>query len=385
MPAHRRAKALIAAAAAALAAAPGAAQLKSEQLSVETLPEALPPHWFWVNDVAFSHMTDGRAYLIDGDTGRFVGMVSAGFAHGMLALSPDGRRFALPATFHARGTRGERTDVITLYDSKDLAPGAEIIIPAKRFSGIPSVGTAPLTDDGRFALIYNFTPAQSVTVADLDAKALVGEFETPGCGLIYPTAPRRFMMQCGDGSLQNAVLDAGGKISLGGVSAPLFTADDPATEKPVRIGPARWLFFTYNSQVALIDGAGEKPAVAERWSLISGAAAGWRIGGLQPAAYHGRSGQLFALMHQGGPETHKDGGEHVWVFDVKSHKRLREIKLAAPASSIAVSGDDRPLLYAVAFGARTVTIYDATSGAKLREIGELGEAMTVIQPAPVAP
>jgi len=29
-------------------------------------------HWVWVNDFVFPHMADGMAYLIDGDSGRYL-------------------------------------------------------------------------------------------------------------------------------------------------------------------------------------------------------------------------------------------------------------------------------------------------------------------------
>lgn len=365
-----------------LLSAPASAQLEPEQLTVESLPEKLPAHWVWVNDISFFHMADGRAYLIDADTGRFVGMVNGGYGHGMLGLDPRGDRFVVPATFHSRGSRGERTDVLTLYSSKTLEPGEEIVIPPKKFSGIPFVGSAPLSDDGKFALLYNFTPEQSVTVADLESKKLVGEYSTPGCGLIYPVGARRFMMQCGDGSMQLATMDVSGQVTLAGVSKPLWALSDPATEKAVRIGPSQWMFFTFNSEAIVVDGAGDKPRIVQRWSLVGANPDNWRIGGLQPSTYHAASGRLYVLMHQGGPETRKDPGSEVWVFDIKTQKRVQQIKLAVPATSLAVSHDDKPLLYAVEFGAPVLTIYDALGGQKLRSVDQLGEALTIIQPAP---
>ncbi len=376
---------LIALCAALALAGPARAELQAEQLSVEALPEKLPPHWVWVNDVAFFNMADGRAYLIDADTGRFAGMVSGGYGHGTLGLDPRGDRFVVPATFYSRGSRGDRTDVLTLYDTKNLAPGTEIVIPPKKFSGIPFVGNSTLTDDGRFALIYNFTPEQSVTVANLDKAAVVGEYPTPGCGLIYPVGPRRFMMQCGDGSMQLASMDADGKVTLGGVSKPLWTQEDLATEKAVRVGESRWMFFTYNSQVLIVDGAGKEPKVVDQWSLVGPKPDGWRVGGLQPSAYHSAQGRLYVLMHQGGPETRKDPGKQVWVFDLKTRKKIQQIDLEAAATSIAVSQDAKPLLYAVEFGVPALAIYDAASGKKLRAVDQLGQTLTVIQPAPAQP
>lgn len=373
---------LLALVAAMMVPVPASAELQPEELAVEALPERMPPHWVWVNDVSFFNMGDGRAYLIDGDTGRFVGMVSGGYSHSLIGQDRRGDRFVLAETYYSRGSRGDRTDVLTLYAAKSLEPGAEIVIPPKKFSGIPFVGSFTLTDDGRFALVYNFTPEQSVTVADLDTKSLIGDFPTPGCGLVYPVGLRRFMMQCGDNSMQLATLDASGKVVLGGVSKPLWTQSDLATEKPVRISESRWMFFTYDSQVLVIDGSGAIPAVVEKWSLVKANPDGWRLGGLQPSAYHAPSGKLYVLMHQGGPTTRKDAGKEVWVFDAKSHQQVQKIELAQPATSIAVSGDDRPLLYAVEFGVPALQIYDATSGAKLRSVEQLGQTLTVIQPTP---
>ena len=374
---------LIALCAVLMMAAPARAELQPEELSTETLPEKLPPHWVWVDDINFFNMADGRVYLIDGDTGRFVGMVSGGYGHATIGLDRRGDRFVVPGVFYSRGSRGDRTDVLTLYPVKSLVPSAEIVIPAKKFNGIPFIGNFTLTDDGRFAMVYNFTPEQSVTVADLDAKSVVGEFPTPGCGLIYPVGMRRFMMQCGDNSMQLASLDASGKVVLGGVSKPLWTQSDLATEKAVRIDDSRWMFFTYNSQVIVIDGAGDKPSVAEQWSLVGTNPDGWRLGGVQPSAYHAGTGRLYVLMHQGGPYTRKDPGKEVWVFDVKTRLRVQRIELASAATSIAVSQDAEPLLYAAEFGVPALSIYDAATGKKLRTVEQLGQTLSFIQPAPV--
>ena len=40
-------------------------------------------------------------------------------------------------TFHSRGTRGERTDVLTIYDKANLQPIGEVVIPPKRASQMP--------------------------------------------------------------------------------------------------------------------------------------------------------------------------------------------------------------------------------------------------------
>ena len=57
---------------------------------------------------------------------------------------------------------------------------------------MPMMANSELTDDERFLLIYNFNPAQSVTVVDTKTRKFVGEIETAGCALVYPTGPRSF-------------------------------------------------------------------------------------------------------------------------------------------------------------------------------------------------
>lgn len=360
------------------------AELQPEELTQVELKDAMQPHWLWVNDIAFQHMTDGRAYLLDADTGTFLGMVSGGYGHGSLQLSPDGRSFALPATFYSRGTRGVRSDVVTFYDTKTLTPRDEVTIPPKRFQGIAFLSAMPLTDDGRFSLIYNFTPEQSVTVVDTASRKLVGEFPTAGCGLLYPTGPRGFFMQCGDGSLRSGTLDEAGRVSLDSPSKPLFEQKDPANEKAVRISAKEWLFFTFDSEAVAIDASGPTPKVSGRWALVDQSDTGWRIGGIQPAAIHRASGRLYVLMHKGGVETHKDPGTEIWVFDVTRHLRVARLPLDVPATSIAISSDADPLLYTTLFGAGDLEVRDPKTGRAVRKITGLGAAMTTIQPGPAS-
>src|SRR6185312_459702 len=188
---------------------------------VATLPAA-SPHWVWVNDFVFPHMADGQALLVDGDSGRFLGMLSTGFGFARLVISKDGKTIFSPETYFSRGTRGTRTDVVTMYDPAHLAPAGEIVIPPKRSSNTPMMADTELTDDGRFLLIYNFTPSQSVTVVDTRSRTLVGEIETAGCALDFPTGPRSFFSICADGSLLNVHLDDSGHAAARERTARMF-------------------------------------------------------------------------------------------------------------------------------------------------------------------
>ena len=135
-----------------------AAPLPSESATTEQLPPHPGPHWVWVNDFNFFSMADGRAYLVDGDSGRMLGLISTGYSYNSVLLARNANLIYSPETYYSRGTRGTRTDVVTLYDPAQLQPVGEIAIPPKRSSNIPMAGAAALTDDERFLLIYNFTP-----------------------------------------------------------------------------------------------------------------------------------------------------------------------------------------------------------------------------------
>ena len=145
------------------------------------------------------------------DAGRFVGELDTGFGSMRVVPSLDGRVIYSPETYFSRGTRGERTDVISLYDPAHLSFISEIQIPPKRSSNLPMMANAQLTDDGRFLMVYNFNPGQSITVVDTQTRKFVGEIESSGCALIYPTGNRSFFSICADGALLNTVIDDTGK------------------------------------------------------------------------------------------------------------------------------------------------------------------------------
>lgn len=362
---------------------PALAQLQPEELKKESLAEVMQPHWVWVNDISFDRMLDGRAYLVDADKGQMLGMISSGYGHGILMLAEDGKTFAVPSTFLARGTRGERTDVVTFYKTSDLTPGAEPVIPAKRYNGMPFLSVSPVMPGGRFSLVYNFTPEQSVTVIDMQAQKMVGEFATSGCSLVYPTGPSKFFLICGDGALQPATLDAEGKVTLGKTSKKLFADEDPVTEKGVWTG-SQWLFFTMAGKVHVIDHSKDVPTIAKTWSLTTPAdEKDWRPGALQTAAFHRGTGRLYVLMHRGGADTHKDPGTEIWVYDAAKGTRIERIALETPVMSVAVSQDDKPLLYTTMFGETDLKVRDALTGKLLRKVDGFGPTMTIIQPAPV--
>lgn len=350
------------------------AQTPFDPLSAAELPASASSHWVWVNDVVFHHIADGKAFLIDGDTGKMLGMLSTGFAFNGVVLPAGNAVVYSPETYFSRGTRGTRTDVVTVYDGRKLAPVAEIPVAGKRASSVPMIANAALTDDDRFLLLYNFTPAQSVSVIDTASRRFAGEVETAGCALVYPISPRAFFSLCSDGTALQVQLDAAGRLAAKARSARLFDAErDPVTEKAVR-DRGTWYFVTFGGAVVPVHVSGSVPRAGESWSLLDQAdrQESWRPGGIQHLALHSGMRRLYSLMHVGGAHSHKDPGTEVWVYDLDSRRRVQRLALREPATSIAVTRDAQPLLFTAYVGAPKLNVYDARSGAFLRSVAEVG-------------
>lgn len=347
---------------------------------VQSLPTPTPPHWVWVNDFVFPHMVSGKALLVDGDTGRFLGELDTGFGSMRVVLSQDGKVIYSPETYFSRGTRGERTDVVTLYDPAHLSPLGEIVVPPKRSSNMPMMANAQLTDDGRFLLIYNFTPAQSITVVDTQSRKFVGEVETSGCALAFPTGPRSFFSLCADGAVVHIVLDDTGHAKSSDRTEPLFDVEhDPVTEKGVRIGDT-WYFVSFGGNVYPLKADKGTLKLQKTWSLLSAAekAQSWRPGGLQQLAVHAGLNRLYSIMHQGPLETHKDPGREVWVYDLARQARIQKIAMQHDSGSIQVTRDAHPLMFSVFIDSNVLDVYDATSGNHLRSVANIGTTPTVL-------
>ena len=365
--------------ASAQAAASGAALPNDAIVPSLTLPAA-SPHWVWVNDVVFPHMADGQALLVDGDSGRFLGMLNTGFGFNRIVLPRDGRLIYSPESYFSRGNRGERTDVVSIYDARTLSPVGEIAVPAKRSTNMARMSNSELSDDDRFLLVYNFNPAQTLTVVDTRSRKFVGEVEIAGCALVYPTGPRSFFSLCADGSFLDTRLDDDGRPASQQRTKPMFDVkDDVTTEKGVRVGDT-WLFVSKGGVLHSFDATPKGMVRGASWPLVTDAERkqDWRPGGLQPFAVHAGLKRFYALMHQGSVDTYKDPGKELWVYDLARKERVQRIELANMASAIQVTRDAKPLLFSAFVESSTTDVYDAVSGKHLRAVESVGTTPTVL-------
>jgi len=372
-----------------------------------TLPEKPSPHGFWLSDIALH-----RTALFDGDKGELLGSISSGTAGLGFVILPlfakDQREIYIPETYYARGVRGERTDVVTVYDGRTLAPVAEIPLPPKRAEYFPGNAANALSDDGRLLAVFNLTPMASLSIVDVVARKFVAEVSTPGCSLVYAAGPRRFFMLCANGAALTVVVDDGGQATVARTEPFFDPQKDPLTEKAVRRGN-EWLFVSFDGMIQSVDVSGADLKMGERWALLDDADRkdSWRVGGGQHLAVHGPSGRLYVLMHQGGVDTHKEAGKEIWVYDLAAHRRVLRIPVVSPVASfvgqqagldrtstsrwmldrvlpntgvdaIAVTQDEKPILLAAGMMPPTVTVHDAMTGDVLKEISEVGLALSLL-------
>lgn len=343
--------------------------------NVNTLPGDYPSSWMFAHDVRFAGLIAGKVILVDvaADSKGYKGAVDAA----QMASFIQSRHLPelyVAETFYSRGTAGVRTDVVSIYDKSTLNKIDEIVLPDNnRAVIVANKFLMRLIDNDRLLLIFNFTPATSVTVIDTEKRAIVSEIAMPGCSMVYPTGKRGFSSLCGDGSFFVVQLDEQGD-ELSRTKTPSFFSvdDDPIFDKPVYIGTTAY-FVSYKATVYPIDMSGKQPEVLTSWSLLNERQAkqNWRPGGWQILATND-SEKMYVIMSRNGYNgSHKDGGEQIWVVDVNSKVVIDKIRVKDNAFSIELTSGDNPLL-AVTNVNMILDIYSLTG--KLQRSFDLGDS-----------
>lgn len=317
--------------------------------SVATLPADYPASWVLVHDFNFLAILAGRIAIVDTADAKLPlkGHVRAAQFANML-YSRSKREIYTAETFYTRLTQGDRTDAITIWDTATLLPKGEILLPGgKRQQSVTYTGLFQFTNAEKWALVANFTPAQSVTVVDLDGRKVLGDIDLPGCAHIYPTGERGFSSLCTDGSMISIVLDANGAVASSKTIPKVQDIDNqPLFGMPAMVGRTAW-FVSYRGQLHGFDLSGTVARPLGKPVSVGTAPGGspeWRPGGWQVIASD-RAGLLYVLMSPNGREgSHKDGGSEVWVIDPVKKTQLRRIDLGGVGVSIAVTAETSPRL-----------------------------------------
>ncbi len=367
-----------------LALLPGLAWAAAPPLPAEATPAVvtLPSpseHWIYAHDAAFYSLTSGKVFVVDVgvDTRNVLGLIGAAQFPSFRQADTRGELY-VAESFFARGTRGTQTDVLTIYDGASLQWLGEVVLPgAKRMQVVPQKAALQVTRDGDFALVFNFTPASSVTVVDLARREVVNEVALPGCMLTYPFGASGFVTLCSDGSAHAVVLDGAGQVVREGRTQPFNDIDgDPMFMKAGWVAHTAY-FPTFDGWVQPLDLSGDEPVAAPRWRLetdLPGAPGSARPSGWQVISADS-GGRLYVLMRENaGRGDHKFGGETVWIADALTGRVTDIVPLVTPGVSIEATRGDPPLL-AVTNADMQLDVYDPRDHRKLRTIGNWGPAM----------
>lgn len=346
---------------------------------VETLPDRYPEEWFLVHDAAFFHMSDGKVYVIDTSQDAIGDQVKGLFPVNLMGtihqVASRGEIMAVE-TFHERGTRGRRLDVLTIWDYANLSVVAEVELPGmKRFMGMPERVAMMAMNGDRWLAIFNLSPSTSVTLVDLDRREIINEIPTPGCSFLYPNGPLGFSSVCADGRMLTVVLNTDGTENARSFSETFFDSDDsPIFERPARVGDIAYFpAFDGRVQPVAMTGSEAKPLTA--WNLYGPDEGNWAPAGI---GLDGEDdlGRIYFLMNpeaNGVDGMHNAGGAEIWVFDPDARRRVLRIPLQEWGLSFAVSRGEEPKVLVTNPVDMSVELYDGLSGAFIRKITGFGQ------------
>lgn len=349
------------------------AELPAETLpKIETLSAQYPDSVVFAHDANFNALIAGRVVVLDvGSKKRnyWGSMDASQFAS--FVQSKEREELYVAETHYSRGTRGDRTDVVTIYDRQNLKVIGEIDLPGgKRGQVVSHRYSFQLLDNDRYLAVFNFTPAASVQIIDLDSRKILNDIQIPGCGLVYPTGKRGFSSLCSNGALYTTQFDPQGQITEQAKVPPFFkVGDDPLFDKPVYHEGVAY-FPTFLGMIQPVDLSSNKPKVKDAWPLLTKKEKkqNWRPGGWQIATVDD-AGLAYMLMHKDGFDgSHKSGGTEVWVYDLKKQKRVNKINLKNGGISIEVTRGKNPYLVVSNFEFQ-IDVYGAENGDWIRMIG----------------
>lgn len=349
---------------------------------VEVLPKNYPQSWMFVDESSFMSMFGGKMILLDvaetKASKRIKGTADKNLL-GNFIQSKTRSEFYIVESFHSRGSRGPKTDILAIYDKTTMAPIKEMVLKDTRLQALPRRHAMALSADEKFLYVSNFSPAASFTVVDLDAKEIVETIGTPGCVLTFSTGKRSVTSICSNGGLLTTVVDdQGHKKSLHRI-APFFDTDQtPIFERPAIIDGIAY-FPSFTGEVHEIDLRGEVAKHIGQWSLVteSEQKANWRPSGL--ALNDSDEQGLFYVIMQpdgyDGSQTH--GGTQVWVYDVKKKQRLNVIEIAKGAASVALTRGEKPMMV-VTNGEMNLDIYNPKTGELIQNISGFGNVTPLV-------
>jgi len=358
--------------------------LPIEEMGIsEVLPAEYPESWVFVDEVAFFNMFSGKMILLDvaekAQNARIKGIADKSLI-GNFIQAKKRPEFYIMESFHERGSRGPRTDVLVIYDKTTLSIVKELVWKdSTRLTALPERYAMTLSADERFLFVANMNPGTSFTVVDLDKREIVETIGTPGCVLTYPTGKNSVTSICSNGGLLTTVVDENGHKKSQHRIAPFFDTDKtPVFERPVIIDGIAY-FPGFAGAVHAFDFTGEVAEYIESWSLVTDEEreANWRPSGLA-LNDKDEQGLFYTIMQPDGKEgTQSHGGPQVWVFDMKKKQKLLTIDIPNWAVSVAVTRGKEPLVV-VTNGELNLDIFNAKDGSFIQTVGDFGNSTPLL-------
>lgn len=335
-------------------------------------------HRSYMIDFDFENMVSTRIVVLDPDTRKYLGMIPTGGA-APAVLSHNRETVYTADFFYSRYVRGERSDVLTAWDTKTLSPKWELKVPSRRAFTITERFSLSTSTDDQFVYVYNFTPSTSVTVIDTAKQEMVNEIAINGCILNYPIGKRRFASLCGDGAIQVITIDDKGQ-EVDRIKEVFFNPnEEKLVERATVIGDI-YYFVTTEGVVVPLDLSEGKPKALPRWSLVTDAEKleGWAPGGWQLITAAPSLNRLYVLMHPDHvPYKWEDPSNIIWVFDLKTGEKISTMESPNLIWSLTATTDKKPLLLGTNIEGG-MDIFDITTGQYQGTMDSMAKTPTLI-------
>lgn len=344
-------------------------QLAPEQISVETMPD---PGSNW-----FVSKSGGGARVFDAETGEMQGLLSLSNWTPAVTMWNPRQEFYAAESYFSRGIRGERTDLVAVYDYDNLSPIAEIIIP-NHMARLGVRGHLGLLNNGRHLAVHNMNPGHSVSIVDVEDRVFVYEISTPGCAINLPVAQSDFLQICGDGTLQLIQLDLSGFEENRVRSEVFFNVQDDAVFDRTASTADGWLLITHSGILFEVSTSGDEIIIEEGWKIPEAEEDGWLPGGRgEFLSVHHDSGLLYVAMHQGGIDTHHERGTEIWVVDLATQRLAHRLETESEIGTLIVTQEASPKLIVgmAGTGGGGTEVYDAFTFKHERSIVAPGAQM----------
>lgn len=350
---------------------------------VVTLPRSYPESWMMVDEASFFSMFGGKVIVLDvaetNPAKRIKGLMHKNLLGNFAQSKTRGELYILE-TFHKRGWRGPKEDVLAIYDKETLSIKKDLDWPkANRMQALPERYNMALSPDEKLLYAANFDPAASFNVVDLDAQAVVAQIGTPGCVLTYPVGKRSVASICSNGAMLTTVLNEDGTLKSQSRGEPFFDTDDtPVFEHAVYVDGIAY-FPSFKGLLHSFDMRGETAEYLGSWDMLSeqDKAGNWRPSGLGLNDFDD-AGLIYTIFQPDGREgTQTHGGTQVRVYDPVKKQLVRTIETPGWAISIAVSRGDNPLLV-VTNGDLNLDVFDAKTGAHVQTVADFGSTTPLL-------